>query len=644
MFRLRVVTALKFVLILTFTLGWLTSTSAGSTVKEDGVVCQPQHVHLSLGEEEGQMAVVWATNASCDTRVLYGTSQWLTDQDHAGQQQSSGLGNVVATGREETYTDHNARGLRVLHKAVMKGLEGSQTYFYRPTSHKIGAGPFYFKAPPRGQNWSPDLLVVGDLGPHLELLPVLTEETLKGQFNAVLQLGGLTPYLKDPNGTRGDVLMHGLEHMAAFVPVMTAPGQGETTTGGMPAYQHMFSMPGSSWPMRGDKLWYSFNLGPVHFVSLCTDAYLRGNKTQEDLQYRWLVKDLSQANTERDTRPWIVAFGHHPLYCSHDPSGNHTDGDCAKADSLVRKGLEETLYYYGVDLILLSHPRAGYERFYPLFKGVVLATNYTNPRAPVQILTGPASPTTPTTTPTPTTTTTTTVKAVNPAATTPGPVVITSGKSGTNSSSEKTHTSGGETKDRPRRAAAVKAQSLTAFKFVDGTRLTYGRLHIINATHAHWELLVGDEKDEGKVVDSFTLIQESHGKFQLSQLPDDVGKKIDHNLVANGGQPGVLNVHDPVLDTKKMLAADDSRRIIIGASFGGVVLLLIIIAIVVKVRGRSKRRTVRRWDVMDYKYGKTKLYAPTNDEEDEDDDFRDHDFEMDIPDGSMQTKKLINGK
>ena len=52
--------------------------------------------------------------------------------------------------------------------------------------------------------------------------------------------------------------------------------------------------------------------------------------------------------------------------------------------------LEETLYYYGVDLMLQSHKHS-YERLYPLFKGVVLSNNYTNPRAPVQITIGAAS-------------------------------------------------------------------------------------------------------------------------------------------------------------------------------------------------------------------------------------------------------------
>ena len=44
-------------------------------------------------------------------------------------------------------------------------------------------------------------MVVGDLGPHSQMLPWLSETALTGQYSAVLQLGGLSTYLSDANGT-----------------------------------------------------------------------------------------------------------------------------------------------------------------------------------------------------------------------------------------------------------------------------------------------------------------------------------------------------------------------------------------------------------------------------------------------------------
>ncbi|KAK7115437.1 acid phosphatase type 7-like isoform X2 [Littorina saxatilis] len=567
-----------------------------ATVEDDEVNCQPQHVHLAYGAAADQLSVVWATNGTCSTEVSYSTSPW-----------SHG---TTVSGSSHVYTDHNLRGLHNLHKAMLTGLKESTTYFYRPTSNNIGRGPFYFKTPPFSGDWSPELLVIGDLGPHDDLLPVLSEVALTGQYHAALQLGGLTSHFADANGTRGDNLMNALEHIGAFMPFMTSPGHNETADGQHPAYRNRFAMPGSLWPIPKDKLWYSFNLGPVHYISYCTDIFFHGDQTIQNAQYKWLVRDLSEANTAREKQPWIVAFGHHPMYCT----GVTGDEDCAKNKSLVRTGLEETLYYYGVDLILQSHSQS-YERFNPLFKGVVLSSNYSDPRAPVQITIGAASDT---------------VQAATTAAT------------------PTTDSDDGNTTSTTSNATVVsEIEERTAFRMVNGTRPTYGRLHVVNATHAHWELLAGSAeglRKAGEVLDSFWLVQEQHGKFQLSDLPDDVEQKIDENLVAGGGKPGVLNVHDPERDTKNMLAADDSRRLIIGASFGAFVVLLVIIVVAIKLRRRGQRRVARRWDSMDYKYGKTKLYAPTNDEEDEDDDFKeDNDFEVDIPDGS-QTTKLINGK
>ena len=50
-------------------------------------------------------------------------------------------------------------------------------------------------------------------------------------------------------------------------------------------------------------------------------------------QKNWIQADLAAANRNRAKVPWVIAFGHRPMYCSND------DGDdCTKEDSLVRLG------------------------------------------------------------------------------------------------------------------------------------------------------------------------------------------------------------------------------------------------------------------------------------------------------------------
>lgn len=52
-------------------------------------------------------------------------------------------------------------------------------------------------------------------------------------------------------------------------------------------------MPGDS-----EGLWYSFNVGPVHFVAIETEAYYFMNYGIKQMvkQFEWLDKDLREAN------------------------------------------------------------------------------------------------------------------------------------------------------------------------------------------------------------------------------------------------------------------------------------------------------------------------------------------------------------
>lgn len=54
-------------------------------------------------------------------------------------------------------------------------------------------------------------------------------------------------------------------------------------------YKALFSMPGDR-----DNMYYSFNMGPIHFVSISTEFYfyLEYGVTQLGVQYEWLINDL----------------------------------------------------------------------------------------------------------------------------------------------------------------------------------------------------------------------------------------------------------------------------------------------------------------------------------------------------------------
>ena len=64
-----------------------------------------------------------------------------------------------------------------------------------------------------------------------------------------------------------------------------------------------------------------------------TEVYFDGWGVEN--QYNWISQDLQWANAKenRSVRPWIIVYGHRPMYCST------LDGDdCTTSKSVVRAG------------------------------------------------------------------------------------------------------------------------------------------------------------------------------------------------------------------------------------------------------------------------------------------------------------------
>ena len=183
--------------------------------------------------------------------------------------------------------------------------------------------------------------------------------------------------------------MEDIESVASHIPYMTTPGNHEAEChdpaclfdkerreklSNFTAYNTRFRMPSIESKSNALNMHFSFNYGPVHFISIDTETgillvslYLLLHNSSIILyifligfpgaaladryvlpcggfegQLQWLENDLIEANADRANRPWIFAQGHRPMY----------QGDSVNAE--FQSAMEDLFYKYGVDIYFRS--------------------------------------------------------------------------------------------------------------------------------------------------------------------------------------------------------------------------------------------------------------------------------------------------
>ncbi|XP_073248091.1 acid phosphatase type 7-like [Porites lutea] len=344
---------------------------------------QPQQIHLASTGDPTEMMVTWVT--------LTLTNYSIVEYNKGGFPLT-----LHATGAVTKFTDGGSQH-RVLymHRVKLTGLAYDQVYDYHCGGWDGWSAVFSFKTFKSGVDWSPRLAVFGDLGSvNAKSLSYLQEETQMGHFDGILHVGDFAYNMDTDQAQVGDDFMNQIQPIAAYLPYMTCPGNHEQAYN-FSNYRSRFSMPGNS-----EGIFYSWNIGPAHIISISTEVYFFLNYGLEQVvqQYDWLEKDLQEAASPKNRKlhPWIITMGHRPMYCS-----NSDGDDCTKHESVVRGGLtskhlfplEDLFYKYGVDLSIWAHEHS-YERLFPIYNRQVcngsMEEPYTNPCAPVHITTGSA--------------------------------------------------------------------------------------------------------------------------------------------------------------------------------------------------------------------------------------------------------------
>eukprot|EP01117_Protostelium_nocturnum_P005141 TRINITY_DN1866_c0_g1_i1.p1 TRINITY_DN1866_c0_g1~~TRINITY_DN1866_c0_g1_i1.p1 ORF type:complete len:569 (+),score=151.58 TRINITY_DN1866_c0_g1_i1:237-1943(+) len=352
---------------------------AYSNVADFSNKLEPLQGHLALTGKPGQMKVMWGAGNKPSQQVLRVGSV-------------PGVYNVIMPAKASTYkssdlcgapaTTFGWRDPGLLYSATVSGLRGGKKYYY---SYGSVAGGFSkvssFVAPSiPSANSVLNLVAFGDMGKgeddnSIEHWPYQAQapETVKkimavtNDIDLVLHVGDISYAVG--YSAQWDEFLEQIKPVASRVPWMTLPGNHErdfpnsgvpqngTDSGGecgVPYYKR-FPMPTPT----PDQPWYSFESGPVHFVTMSTEH----DFTVGSLQNRWIEKDLQSVNRSRT--PWVVFSGHRPMYID-STNDSPLWGDQTVAIAL-RQHVEPLLQKYKVDIAFWGHHHT-YQRTCPVYQ------------------------------------------------------------------------------------------------------------------------------------------------------------------------------------------------------------------------------------------------------------------------------------
>eukprot|EP00484_Ammonia_sp_Unknown_P026614 CAMPEP_0197035314 /NCGR_PEP_ID=MMETSP1384-20130603/13155_1 /TAXON_ID=29189 /ORGANISM="Ammonia sp." /LENGTH=404 /DNA_ID=CAMNT_0042465361 /DNA_START=274 /DNA_END=1485 /DNA_ORIENTATION=+ len=338
----------------------------------------PEQIHIALGATPDTVTITYQT---WDYPVLRTANVRIGSSPTAL--------NRSVRGQTHLFTDPNSEHInRTMHVVQISNLSAATTYYYQVGDDAFGWNEelFSFKtildSDSMKDNLPQKFLVFGDMGTtdNLALQSFVYEAVYQHNVDALIHVGDLGYNLDSDQGRVGDEFMNQIQNVAAYTPYMVCPGNHELAHAFSHYSQRFRGQPSNSGTVHTtsgktpNNWYYSFNAGLVHFVAISTEIYFYSPHYIEK-QYKWIEADLLEANENRADTPWIVVYGHRPLYCS-----TSNEGDCGVDAELVRNGkynettqqyeygLEDLFYEQGVDLYFCGHEHH-YERMYDIYKG-----------------------------------------------------------------------------------------------------------------------------------------------------------------------------------------------------------------------------------------------------------------------------------
>lgn len=275
--------------------------------------------------DQDSAVVVFRLDASCSVTVRYGAGTDL------GQSASG-----TSTGTR--------------HAVTLSGLTAGTRYSYQVEACGSKLGDVdTFRSAPSASTMQVHFAAMGDMGTGGSMQTSVSNRMHQTAPELWLGLGDLAY----ADGTDAEFTSNFFKPMGEAmedIPFFPSSGNHEYYTDQAQAYLDAFVLPTNN-PANSER-YYSFDWGPVHFVSLdaeCVADY-EASDCDDVPQLAWLKADLAAT-----TRPWKVVFFHRPSWSSGEHGSNLK----------IRERLAPILEQYDVDLALTGHDHH-FERTQPM--------------------------------------------------------------------------------------------------------------------------------------------------------------------------------------------------------------------------------------------------------------------------------------
>jgi hypothetical protein len=292
----------------------------------------PEQIRLALTGKPDEVVVGWATVDDTKSTVVQYTCPGCASQQTLGTASRYWLPWIPIYRSPQ------------IHFVRLSGLKSNTTYSYRVGDGVTWSDTHTFTtiADDIGTPNNPlRVLSIGDQGATPDskmVLDAMIAADKKLNFHALVHAGDISY----ANGRQEiwDVWGRMVQPLSDHVPWMVSVGNHELLDLLEP-FLKRFAMPAKESGASYGNLYYSFDLGPVHFIILDSESFQYFHMSP---QYKWLENDLRSVN--RTKTPWIISSWHGPWYCSN--TVHRYD------EYLMRESFEDIFYKYKVDLLLLG--------------------------------------------------------------------------------------------------------------------------------------------------------------------------------------------------------------------------------------------------------------------------------------------------